>query len=134
MRTALVRVTLPCVVHADSARWLAEAVSPLTSKFGDRLLLFRDGNRVQWSVDGQAAVMELQSGGDISATFFDRPALDVVTSKPAAAIYRSRVAGYSLSPEGCARVVADMVEFFSGTREPRFSFVDATVLEAPHSL
>jgi hypothetical protein len=118
------------VEHPDSLRWFADVVSPLASQFGDRLTLVRDGNRVQWTVDGQAAVMELGAGSEIAASFVDRPSVDLAGGRPAAAVYRGRRTSYGLDPDGCSVVVSDMLDFFSGTREPAFTFVDAVFLDA----
>jgi len=117
------------MVHSESANWLSEAARPLISKFGDRLSLFRDGDRVQWSYDGQAAIFELRADGIVEATFVDRPAIDAVTSTTACAVYRGRGVRYFLTADGCTRVVSDMVDFFSGTREPEFAFVDAITVD-----
>ena len=132
MRARLVGRYAIGVVTADSVRWLADAFTPLTSKFGDRLSLFRDGDRVQWTYEGQAAIVELRSEGAIEATFVDRSTVDGVSGTTACAVYRSLGQGYALSAEGCRRIVSDMVDFFSGIREPRFAFVDAHVTPKRH--
>lgn len=120
------------MVTPESVRWLAEAITPLTSKFGDRLSLFRDGERVQWTFEGQAAIVELRSEGALEATFVDRPTVDAVSGTAAYAVYRNLGLGYALTAEGCRRMVSDMVDFFSGVREPRFAFVDARATTKRH--
>jgi hypothetical protein len=105
--------------------WLAESVQPLISKFGDRLSLVRDRNCVQWSFEGHAAIVEFQPGDELRATFVAAPVLDEVSCRPVSAVYRPKRHPYRLNAEGSARMVADMVAFFSGVREPRFDFVNA---------
>lgn len=108
----------------------AVATAPLTQKFGDRLTLWREGNRVQWSCEGRSAIVELQADGSLDATFVDSPAIDEVTGESVVAIYRrqSEIA-YRLTADGCGRMVDDLMAFFSGTCEPRFTFVAAESLE-----
>jgi hypothetical protein len=109
----------------DTAVWFSDLAIPLVSKFGEGLTLCRDGARVEWSYAGQSAVIELTAQGTLDATFVERPTLDAVSSAPAAAVYRPRTVPYALTPAGCTRMVDDMVDFFSGVREPRFVFTNA---------
>jgi hypothetical protein len=109
----------------ESVRWLAESVSPLRSTFGSRLSLVRDRNCVQWSCDGNAAIVEFAPGNELRATFVAAPVVDEVSLLPVSAVYRARPRTYRLTPEGSARMVSDMVAFFSGIREPRFVFINA---------
>jgi hypothetical protein len=109
----------------ESVRWLADSVSPLNSKFGDRLSLLRERNCVQWSCDGHAAIVEFQPGNELRATFVAAPVIDGVSSRPVSAVYRARSRSYRLTREGSSHMVADMIAFFSGIREPRFTFVNA---------
>jgi hypothetical protein len=102
---------------------LASSTSALCEKFGDRLTLFRDGDVVQWSFDGQSATVELGLDGTIAANFIDRPQRDAVSGEFVSAVYRRNAAPYRVCAEGCARMVADMDDFFTGTREGRFTFV-----------
>jgi hypothetical protein len=81
------------------------------------------GNMVCWGYDGQSAVIELMSEGSLRATFIDCERVEHVSASAAAAVYCALDA-YALDPAGCRRMVADLVDFFSGMREPRFSFVD----------
>ena len=93
----------------------------LQAIFGERLTLVRDGNRAQWSLDGRSAVVEFRAG-ILEATFVERLMQESVSGGTAAPAYRGACAGYRLAPDGCARMVADMVAFFGGVREPRFEF------------
>jgi hypothetical protein len=105
---------------------LSAATAPLTQLFGDRLTLWREDNRVQWSCDGQAVLVELNADGELDATFVDAPTTDAVSGEPAVAVYRRRSGiAYRMTADGASRMVADMTEFFSGVREPRFTFVAA---------
>jgi hypothetical protein len=104
---------------------MADLGSTLTTTFGEGVTLARYGNSVQWSYAGQSAVVELRPGGTLEATFVARACLDGVTKAPVAGVYRNTGSRYRLSPEGCSRMVGDMVEFFQGVREPRFTFVNA---------
>jgi hypothetical protein len=113
------------MLDSESLRWMADLGDTLTSTFGDGITLARHGNAVQWSYAGQSAVVELRPGGALEATFVARPVLDGVTSSAVAGVYRNTGSRYRLSPEGCSRMVSDMVDFFQGTREPRFTFVNA---------
>jgi hypothetical protein len=103
---------------------LAVATAPLTEKFGQRLTLLRDGNRAQWSCDGQTVVVQLAEDGALTPTFVDRAMKDEVSGMAAFAVYRlrSRVP-YRMSAEGCSRMTSDMVDFFSGERDGRFEFM-----------
>ncbi len=58
------------------------------------------------------------------ATFIDSETIDAVSSSPVAAAYRGR-SRYALNEASCARMVSDLVDFFSGVREPKFTFIDA---------
>jgi hypothetical protein len=117
-------------VHMASleSAWLADLAAPLVSKFGEGLTLCRDGRRVEWSYGGQSAVIELTPQGTLEAMFVERPVVDAVSSNLAAAVYRPRHVPYSLTPAGCTRMVDDLVDFFSGVREPYFVFSNAHTL------
>jgi hypothetical protein len=108
---------------SEGVHWLAESVAPLASKFGDRLSLVRDRNCVQWSYDGHAAIVEFQPGNELRATFVAAAVVDAISSRPVCAVYRARPHRYRLTPESSSRMVADMLAFFSGVREPQFEFV-----------
>jgi len=105
--------------------WLAESARPLISRFGDRLHLIRDRNCVQWSFEGNAAIVEFAPGDELRATFVAAPVVDEVSARPVSAVYRSRRHRYRMTREESARMVDDMVAFFSGVREPRFDFINA---------
>lgn len=119
------------VFNAYIAGNLAAATAPLFSSFGDDLILWRDGNVVHWSYDGQTVVVEQQGDGATTATFVDAPATDEISRTNVAAIYR-RTTGrsYHLTEESCKAMVSDIIAFFSGEREPFFTFVDARSLDA----
>lgn len=107
-----------------SASWLATVAEPLNTKFGCGLTLYREGNVVRWGFGGQSALVEFLADGSLSATFFDRESIDQVSKQPAHAVY-SAYGTYRLTSAGCSHMVADMVDFFSGVREPKFRFITA---------
>lgn len=108
----------------ESVRGLAESTAPLTAKFGDRLTLSRDGNVAQWSYSGQSALVELRADGTIEATYVGQAVVDAVSTELVSPVYCRRGGHvYRMTAEGCSRMVADIMEFFSGTREPGFTFV-----------
>ncbi len=102
-------------------------MTPLAAKFGDRLVLQRDGAVARWTFEQQSVVVELGPSGAIAATFVERPSIDFVSAQSVSSVYRSRASAYPPTHVGCARMVSDMVAFFSGAREPRFIFSDAYV-------
>jgi hypothetical protein len=109
---------------SESASWLSGIVAPLAEKFGGDLTVSRSGNMVCWGYDGQSAVLEMTTDGCLRATFIDSETTDVVSDRPVAAAYRTG-STYALNRTGCGRMVADLVDFFSGIREPKFRFIDA---------
>lgn len=111
---------------AESAppTWLVETFAPLGT-FGERLQFARDGSVAQWSYDGHLAIVELGRADCIRARFVAPPALDAISGQLSMPVYLREEEGYALTRAGCERMVADMVAFFSGTREPRFRFVSA---------
>ncbi len=109
--------------NGASAQAFAAATAPLISSFGEGLTLWRDGNIVHWSYDDQSVVVALQADGTVEATFIDRPGTDEITGAETAAVYtRLGERPYRLTNSGCSTMVADMMAFFSGDREPLFSF------------
>jgi hypothetical protein len=111
------------VFDGSSAQAFASATAPLISNFGENLTLWRDGNVVHWSYDRQSIVVSLQFDGSVEATFFDRPGTDEISGTEVAAVYRRKGdRAYRLTPSGCTTMVADMMAFFSGDREPLFTF------------
>jgi hypothetical protein len=107
-----------------TAAWLSDVAEPLTAKFGCDLTLCRAGNRVRWGFAGQSALVEFLPDGSLTATFVDRVSIDHVTNEPAFAAY-SVCGTYRLTTAGCSHMIADMVDFFSGVREPKFTFAGA---------
>jgi hypothetical protein len=110
------------MAYVAPVQWLGEVFAPLGSTFGERLRFTRDGSVARWSYEGHAAIVEMGREDRIVARFVAPPAVDAVSGKLAAPVY-AREDGYALTRTGCEHMVADMVAFFSGTREPRFTFV-----------
>ncbi len=73
----------------------------------------------------RSALIELRSDGALDATFIDRAAVDRVSASLAAPVYRRSGSSYRMDAGGCERMICDLVDFFSGTREPGFTFVGA---------
>lgn len=119
------------VISVQTSSSLATATAPLWANFGDDLTLWRDGNVVHWSYDGQTVIVEQQTDGAATASFVDTPGIDVVSGTGASAVYR-RTADrrYHLTEDSCRAMVSDMIAFFSGEREPFFTFTGARSLEA----
>jgi hypothetical protein len=107
------------------ATWLADALVPLGAAFGGRVRFSRDGGTARWSYDGQAAEVRMRSDDRIAARFVGAPAFDAVTGTFVTPVYERYASGYAMDRAGCERMVADMAAFFSGIREPRFTFVSA---------
>lgn len=119
------------VLNVQSGINLAAVTAPLFSNFGDNLSLCRDGNVVHWSYDGQTVIVEQQADGAATAAFVDAPSYDEISKNPASAIYhRTCERRYHLTEESCRALVGDMIAFFSGEREPFFTFVGARSLDA----
>jgi hypothetical protein len=119
------------VFSPQTASALASATAPLLSSFGEDLTLWRDGNVVHWSYEGQTVIVAQQTDGSVAASFVDTPAVDAVSGTPASAVYRRAVERcYYLTLDGCRAMVGDMTAFFSGEREPFFTFVEARLLDA----
>jgi hypothetical protein len=106
------------------ATWLSGIAAPLAAKFGSNLTVSRSGNMVCWGYDGQSAVLEMAADGMLRTTFIDSESIDAVSASPAVGAYRTGTA-YALNRASCGRMVADLVDFFSGVREPKFTFFDA---------
>jgi hypothetical protein len=119
------------VISVQTSSSLATATAPLWANFGDDLTLWRDGNVVHWSYDGQTVIVEQQADGAATASFVDTPGIDAVSGTGASAVYR-RTADrrYHLTEDSCRAMVSDMIAFFSGEREPFFTFTGARSLEA----
>jgi hypothetical protein len=112
------------MAHSAPTLWLAETFAPLGT-FGERLRFSRDGAAALWTFEGHSAIVEPDGSDRIMARFVAPPALDAISGQPAAPVYISDEWGYELTRTDCERMVADMVAFFSGIREPRFRFVAA---------
>lgn len=109
----------------------AAATAPLWANFGPDLTLMRDGDVVRWSYEGQTVVVAQQADGAATASFVDAPALDQVTGCAESAIYRRSVERcYQMTPESAAALVADMVAFLQGEREPFFTFTGTRSAQA----
>ena len=104
---------------------LADVFSPLNRAFGGRLSFSHEGSVAQWAFDGHLAIVELGDGDRIFARFVAPPDVDAVSGDACTAVYARGGSGYALTRAGCEHMVADMVAFFSGTREPIFTFVAA---------
>jgi hypothetical protein len=119
------------VFPVSTAAGLAAATAPLFSSFGDDLTLRRDGNVVHWGYEGQTVVVEQHDDGVASASFVGAPITDEISGSPVSAIYR-RTADrrYRLTEDSARAMVSDMIAFFSGEREPFFTFVDVRSLDA----
>ena len=111
--------------YANLSPTFVDAFSPLISTFGERLTFSREGRQAQWSFDGHVVVVELAATDWIAAHFIAPSGTDVVSGQPSAAVYATDRRGYAMTNADCERMVADMIAFFSGTREPRFTFVAA---------
>ncbi len=119
------------VISASSSSSLAAAAAPLFSSFGDNLTLWRDGNVVHWSYEGQTIIVAQQADGAAMATFVDAPTLDGVSGEQVSAIYRRTAERrYQMTVDSCRAMVSDMMAFFSGEREPIFTFTGARSLDA----
>jgi hypothetical protein len=119
------------VVYNAPSSSFAAAAAPLFSNFGDDLTLWRDGNVVHWSYDGQTVIVAQQADGAATASFVDAPAMDHVSGSTASAVYRRTAERrYQLTAESCRAMVSDMIAFFSGEREPLFTFTGARSLDA----
>ena len=118
------------MARPDAGAWLAALAEPLVANFDSRLSVRRDGHVVRWCCDGRSVLVELRPDGELDATFIDLPAVERVSSASAAPLYRSSGRGYSLNVEGCRRMASDLVDFFGGVREPRFTFVGTSSFES----
>ncbi|GAC1567526.1 MAG: hypothetical protein NVS2B3_06150 [Vulcanimicrobiaceae bacterium] len=107
---------------------LSAAFDSLRDKYGTALTLRRDGAAVRYEMGGLGAILE-PAGDAVRVTFVERAARDGVSLCDVVPLYRS-VERYGISLEGARRLVADMLAFFAGTREPRFRF--AGIAEGPY--
>jgi hypothetical protein len=110
---------------------LAAATAPLFSSFGDDLTLWREGNVVHWSYEGQTVIVAQQDDGAATASFLDAPSIDQISGTPASAVYRRTAERrYHLNDDSARAMVGDMIAFFSGEREPLFTFIGANAADA----
>jgi hypothetical protein len=112
--------------YANPSAVFAEAFNPLVTTFGERLCFWREGRQAQWSFEGHVVIVELAATDRVAAQFIAAPETDLVSGRPSSAVYAPERRGYALTSADCERMVADMIAFFSGTREPRFTFVAAS--------
>jgi hypothetical protein len=113
------------MVYAKPGHGGPDPFGPLVTAFGDRLKIRREEDRVEWSLDGSFVCVEFDPAGHVAAQFIAPPSTDLVSGRSSSAVYARDRLGYALTDAGCARMVDDMIAFFSGTREPRFTFVAA---------
>lgn len=126
---ALISVPYAEIVFTQTGSSLAAATAPLFSSFGDDLTLWRDGNVVHWSYDGQTVIVAQREDGAATASFVDTPGVDEVSGAAASAVYRRTAERcYQMTDESCRAMVGDMIAFFSGEREPFFTFTGARSL------
>jgi hypothetical protein len=119
------------VFSAQTASSLAAATAPLFSSFGENLTLWRDGNVVHWSYEGQTVIVAQQADGVATVSFVDTPSIDEVSGTAASAVYRRTAERcYQMTEDSCRAMVSDMMAFFSGEREPIFTFTGARSLDA----
>jgi hypothetical protein len=119
------------VFSAQTSSNLAAVTAPLFSSFGDSLTLWRDGNVVHWSYEGQTVIVAQQADGAATASFVDAPSVDAVSGAAVSAIYRRTAERrYQMTTESCRAMVSDMMAFFSGEREPIFTFSGTRSLDA----
>jgi hypothetical protein len=118
-------------VFTQTRSSLAAATAPLFSSFGEDLTLWRDGDVVHWSYDGQTVIVAQRADGAATASFVDTPGVDEVSGSAASAVYRrSAERCYQMTDESCRAMVSDMMAFFSGEREPFFTFTGTRSLDA----
>ena len=105
--------------------FLSEFAASLFDTFGEGLTFVREGERVRWCYADTSAVVEQRSEHAVAAMFLDAPAPDAASPDRVYAVYAPRNATYSLTERGVRCMIDDLAAFFSGVREPRFTFVDA---------
>ena len=108
----------------------SKIAAPLFEQFGIGLTLVREGNCVRWCYADATAVVEQRSENAVAAVFMSAPTVDAASSQNVCAVYVSQCATYTLSERGVTHMVEDVAAFFSGVREPRFTFVDARRVRA----
>lgn len=83
--------------------------------------MFRNGNAVCWEMDGLVASVACDGNAGVRATFSGNATRDTISASNVTPMYRSE-SSYRLTSDGVSRLSADLAAFFSGTREPRFTF------------
>jgi hypothetical protein len=111
------------MVYAKPGHGGPDPFGPLVTAFGDRLRVWRDEDRVEWSLDGHVVAVEVDPAGRVAAQFIAPESTELVSGRPSSAVYARDRSGYPLTDAGCSRMVDDMIAFFSGAREPHFTFV-----------
>ena len=109
----------------EPATLFSEIAAPLFEHFGSGLTLDRDGNGVRWSYADASAVVEQRSETSVAALFMSGPIRDAASAEDVRAVYAPPSDTYALTQRGVTHMVEDLVAFFSGVREPHFTFVDA---------
>jgi hypothetical protein len=100
---------------------LAAAMAPLRATYGSRLTMCRDGSAVRWTLEGRAAIVEVEGERSVCVTFVERATRDSISEAALAPLYRAKTP-YRLIADGAGHLARDMAAFFSGAREPRFRF------------
>ena len=74
-------------------------------------------------------VVAQREDGAATASFVDVAGIDEVSGTAASAVYRRTAERcYQMTDESCKAMVGDMIAFFSGEREPFFTFTGARSL------
>ena len=115
------------VSQSDSP--LGHFAAPLLEQFGSELTLVREGECVRWCFADASAVVELRAENAVAATFISGPLADESSCTDVHAVYAPQKATYPLTERGATCMAEDLAAFFSGVREPRFTFVDAYVVQ-----
>ena len=105
----------------NPAAMLAAAMAPLGTAFGAKLECSRAHGVVTWCFCGQS-VRVVENGSHASATFVGAPATERASGASLSPVYARGTSRYELDARGAERLVADMYDFFSGSREPAFVF------------
>ncbi len=114
----------------SQAALFSELASPLFERFGPGLTLVREENGVRWCYADASAVVEQRSENAVAALFLSAPIHDAASSEEVCAVYAPANETYALTHRGVTHMVEDLAAFFSGIREPRFTFVDARSVHA----
>ena len=110
------------------AALFSKLAAPLFEQFGTGLTLVRAGDGVRWCYANASAIVEQRSNDAVAAVFLGAPTADAASHEDVCAAYAPQRETYSLTERGVSCMVEDLTAFFSGVREPRFTFVDARVV------